>query len=151
MLLGAICAVAVTLERVALSFVPFLISQVKMSSCGGRLSELLKKGIDVELSSSLSTVIAVLTVSTGYILSSYALLFGQIRLYLLLFMVLGYFLAMKFACKYLEIAFKATSSFFIFIYLKTVLLFKKTLIMLCKSLKFKRKGEKSIDIKPEIL
>ena len=149
-LVGVITALLVSVERIIIGALPFIIKKAKLAR-GVKLREFFRTQVKEEQDSALATFIDVITVTVAYILLSYALLLGQIRLYVLFLLLLGYFLARRFLTRYIEYFVRVVLFTALFSFGKVVSAFMKIFTLIIKKAKFKRKVEKGIDNRAEIL
>ena len=150
-LFGVFSSLFILSERILITGIPFCVRQALKTKTGQRLGEFLKLSTELDFSSPLSTFVGVITFFILFIILSYILLFGQIRIYLFLVMLLGFYIAHRFLGKYFESAIRIVFSCLIFWMLKIVFVFCKIVLFIMKKLKITRKAEKTIDKKAEIL
>ena len=86
-----------------------------------------------------------------YILLSYVLVFGEVRLYILFFMAFGYQLSQRYLIKYIEKFITVFLFAFLSVAFRILGFIKRTVKGIGKKLKIKRKVEKGIDKREEIL
>lgn len=149
-LVGVLTALLVSVERIVIGALPFLIKEAQTAK-DAKIRDFFRTKIKAEQDSAPATFIGVITVFISYILLSYALLLGQIRLYVLLILLVGYFLARRFLTRYIEYFVRAILFTLVFSLGKVVFGFRKIFILILKKVKFKRKVEKGIDNRAEIL
>ena len=150
-IVGILTSLLISFERILISIIPFSICSFKGKNDGGGIREYLKSASSLELSSPVTCFIGVITVFISFILMSYILLFGQIRIYILLVMLSGFFISERFISRYIELLVKIVVSFIAFLVLRICLTIVKILLIVFKKVEFSGKVEKTIDNRAEIL
>ena len=151
LLWGIFTSLLVSLERILISFIPFYINSFSLKIKDKRFKEFLNTSLSVEFSSPVTCFLGVITVFLVYILLSYIMLFGQIRIYLFLGLLLGFFISERFISRYALLFVKLVLSTIAFITLKFVFCIYKIGVFILKKLEFIGKVEKTIDNGAEIL
>ena len=148
---GIFTSLFVSLERILLSFIPFYIKSFSVKISDKRFKDFLKASLSVDFSSPVTCFLGVITVFLVYILLSYVMLFGQIRIYLFFGLLLGFFISERFISRYALLFVKFVLSTIAFITLKFVFCTYKIGVFILKKLDFIGKVEKTIDNRAEIL
>ena len=150
-IVGILTSCFISFERILISIVPFSIRSFRGKNDGGRIRDYLNSANGVELSSPVTCFIGVITVFLSFILMSYILLFGQIRIYILLVMLSGFFISERFISRYIELLVKIVVVFIAFLILRFLSTIVKIVIFIFKKREFSGKVEKTIDNRAEIL
>ena len=150
-LCGIFASLLISIERIFISCVPFTVKHALSKERGKQLKEYLSFAKYDDFSSPITCFIGVTTFFIIFILLSYVLLSGQIRLYVFLVMLSGFFVSQRFLVRYLELGVRVISVFVIFCATQFAIILQKIIVFIFKKLKFKRKAEKTIDNRLEIL
>ena len=150
-LCGIFASLLISIERILISSVPFTVKHALNEYRGKTLKEYLILAKFGDFSSPITCFIGVTTFFIIFILLSYVLLSGQIRLYVFLVMLAGFFVSQRFLVRYLELGVRVIIAFVIFCVAKFAFVFQKIIVFIFKKLKFRRKAEKTIDNRLEIL
>lgn len=141
---GFVASVIILFEKIVFTAIPYLVCVVKGYGENVKLKEMIKDERYSKISSPLYCFFGVITFFLFYILTSYILVFGEMRLYVFAFMLMGWLLSAKFILKYVELLLRILV-FSIFGILAKIVRF------ISKCVVFNRKVKKAIDNEEEIL
>lgn len=129
---GIFASILTSFERILIGLFPFLIKSVVKSNGTERIREYLSHAFRDDFSSPITCFFGVITIFIIFILLSYVLFFGQIRLYVFLIMICGFFVSDKFISRYVERGVRAVACVFVFFVGKFISALRKTLNFICK-------------------